>query len=57
MSTNALHSTFEKAGREIPCEDCLLALQARIQDVCLLWSQVKVGIFRMDPVPPALSRC
>ncbi|PIL33909.1 hypothetical protein GSI_03615 [Ganoderma sinense ZZ0214-1] len=56
MSTNALHSLFDKAGREIHCEDCLAALEARIRDVCSLWSQVKVGIFRVDPVPPALGR-
>ncbi|KAI1791330.1 hypothetical protein LXA43DRAFT_436990 [Ganoderma leucocontextum] len=41
MSTNALQSTFEKAGKEIVCDDCWAALRARIQEVCWQWSEVK----------------
>lgn len=42
MSTDALHATFEKAGKEIACADCWTVLRARIQEVCWQWSQVKV---------------
>ncbi len=45
MSTDALHSTFEKAGKEIACADCWTILRARIQEVCWQWSQVKVRAF------------
>ncbi|KAM5533990.1 hypothetical protein V8D89_012310 [Ganoderma adspersum] len=47
MSTNALHSMFEKAGKEITCEACWVNLRVRIQEVCWEWSQVKVCIFRV----------
>ncbi|KAM5543300.1 hypothetical protein V8D89_003174 [Ganoderma adspersum] len=41
MSTNALHSMFEKAGKEITCDGCWTNLRARINEVCWEWSQVK----------------
>ncbi|KAM5543293.1 hypothetical protein V8D89_003167 [Ganoderma adspersum] len=41
MSTDALQSTFEKAGKEIVCEGCRAALRARIQEVCWRWFEVK----------------
>ena len=47
MSADALQSTFEKAGREITCENCKAALRARIQEVCWQWSKVKVRVFSM----------
>ena len=49
MSTNALQSIFEKVGKEINCEDCRVALRARIQEVCWQWSGVKVRAFSMIP--------
>ena len=66
VSTYALRSLFEKAGRDIACEDCRAVLQVQIQKICSLWSEVKVGVFvfcmdadgsRVKPRVLILRRC
>ncbi|KAM5543238.1 hypothetical protein V8D89_003112 [Ganoderma adspersum] len=54
MSTHALQWMFEKAGKEIACDDCWTCLRARIQEVCWEWSQVKASSFWCRPGLPYL---
>lgn len=44
MSTSALELNFGKAGDGVACGECRAALNARIEEICRQWSEVKVCV-------------